>query len=71
MLVWGEESFEELQNKLEGDTEPLDAQDDWDLIPSILQIAESKILHDGRYPNESLEDYKHKMLDRLIAFHLL
>eukprot|EP00343_Euplotes_focardii_P000332 CAMPEP_0205800944 /NCGR_PEP_ID=MMETSP0205-20121125/2762_1 /ASSEMBLY_ACC=CAM_ASM_000278 /TAXON_ID=36767 /ORGANISM="Euplotes focardii, Strain TN1" /LENGTH=211 /DNA_ID=CAMNT_0053064857 /DNA_START=689 /DNA_END=1321 /DNA_ORIENTATION=+ len=68
-LVIGEENQEEFENKIEGDTEVLDVEDEADMVPSVLQIVESKVLHEGRYPNESLDEYRHKMLDRLIAFH--
>ena len=70
-LVLGENSHEEYENMIVGDTEELEVENEWDMVPSVLQIAESKVLHEGRYPNESTEEYRHKILDRLVAFHLI
>jgi hypothetical protein len=70
-LVLGEGSEDQYEHKIEGLNETLDVTNENDMISAILQIAESKVLHEGRIPNESVDDYKHKILDRLIAFHLI
>lgn len=70
-LVIGENTEDQYEDKIEGDARTLDVTNENDMIFAILQIAESKVLHEGKVSEESIDDYKHRIMDRLIAFHLL
>lgn len=70
-VVIGENTEDQYEDKIEGDARTLDVQNENDMVFAILQVAESKVLHEGVLSDESIEDYKHRIMDRLIAFHLL
>lgn len=70
-IVMGTDHENEYVDKIEGGAETLGVTEEWDMIPAILQIAEAKVMHSSRCPNEGLSQYRHKILDRLIGFHLL
>ena len=56
---------------IEGDTVILDSTNESDMIPTILQISEGIVLNDSKFPSESIEEVRHKIADRLMAFSLL
>lgn len=58
-------------NSIEGDVQIIEVEQDTDMIPSILQIAESIMLHDRQIQDESVLELRHKILDRIIAFYTL
>jgi len=64
----GTTSTESYNERLEADTEIIEVDDECEMIPSILQIAESCILHKSQFPDETQEEHKHKIMDRLLAF---
>lgn len=70
-VVLGGEEGHGYEDKIEGWAETIEVADEADMIPSILQIAESHLMHKARFPMESFEEYRHKILDRLLAFKQL
>lgn len=59
------------ESKIEGDTVILDVTDEHDMIPTILQIWEGIVLSESQLAEENIEEMRHKILDRLIAFYQL
>ena len=59
------------EGSIEGDTVILESTDERDMIPTILQISEGIALNDSKFPNESVEEVRHKITDRLMAFSML
>ena len=67
-------SFHEMildESKIEGDTVILDVTNENDMIPTILQIWEGIVLSESQLAEENIEEMRHKILDRLIAFYQL
>lgn len=60
-LALGINTVSTYQDEIEGETEIIDVEDEQSMILAILQIAEANIVHRNRFPNETLEDYKHKI----------
>ena len=59
------------ENKIEGDTVILEVSEEKDMIPTILQIWEGIVLSESQLAEESIEEMRHKIVDRLVAFYQL
>jgi hypothetical protein len=60
-LALGVNTVTSYQDEIEGETEIIDVEDEQSMILAILQIAEAIVVHRNRFPNETLENYKHKI----------
>lgn len=57
--------------KITGETISLPANTNQDMIPSLLQIAESIVFGVDGSQNDSVSQIRHKVLDRLLSIYLM
>ena len=58
-------------NKLDGDIVTLKSVTETQMIPTILQLSESVVVNDSNFVNESVDEVRHKIIDRLVAFYMI
>lgn len=59
------------ENKVDGSTHTIEVDNEPDMIPAVLQIAENIIWHQDAAQTETVKKVRHKICDRILALYLL